>query len=263
MPDDTLHRLLPRFLLGEISEVEMERFDQHLKGCEECAAEKAFLEQVQAEVGRHGEAVFEDHPTPDRLVAYLGRELSDEQAATVRRHLDLCATCAVEMRWISGEKSVTTVPPTAPSATVRAMPLWGWVTAAAAVLLAFFIPFSMLRKEQPTRSIYPQLIAQVERGDERGNVLYLQSGEPTLTAFFPVDLPTEAFPASVRVERDDGTVVHERTLSARDELTRGIFAFFECARHDCRPGNYVVRIAGTNDIAFEPIPFRVEERNEP
>ena len=192
MPDDTLHRLLPRFLLGKISEVEMERFDQHLKGCEECAAEKAFLEQVQAEVSRHGEAVFEDHPTPDRLVAYLGRELSDEQAATVRRHLDVCATCAVEMRWISGEKSVTAMPPTAPSATVRAMPLWGWVTAAAAVLLAFFIPFSMLWKEQPTRSIYPQLISQVERGDERGNVAIQGAGVEIVLGLRRVQRPQES-----------------------------------------------------------------------
>ena len=103
MSEERMHRLLPRYLGGDLDEDEMARFRDHLDNCDECQAESAFLEEVREQVDRHGEAVFEDHPEVDRLVAYVEGDLTGEDEAAVRRHLELCPTCRLETRWISGE----------------------------------------------------------------------------------------------------------------------------------------------------------------
>ena len=110
MSEERLHRLLPRYLGENLDEDEMTHFRDHLNNCDECRAEKAFLEEVREHVNLHGESVFEDHLEVDRLVAYMEGDLSDEDDAAVRRHLEVCPTCRLESRWISGEAVVVSSP---------------------------------------------------------------------------------------------------------------------------------------------------------
>jgi len=256
MSDERLHRLLPRYLTGKLDEDDVARFHKHLQTCEECQAEKAFLEEVRARIENQGEGFLEDHPPVDRLVAYLRHELPEAESASVRDHLNLCATCATEVRWVSGEAVAT--PTASKAAPVRGGRRWVWFAAAAAVALAALLPSLFIRKGQPTTaSLRPQLIAQIERAEDRQNTVYLPPGEARVFVYFPIDVPTSGFPCKAEIVRDDGVIVYTETASSRDDLVGGLYVFVECTRADCRPGDYTVRIEGFGGGPPETIPFRV------
>jgi hypothetical protein len=259
MSDERLHRLLPRYLIGRLDEDEVARFLKHLQSCEECQAEKAFLEDVRAQFERKGNGFLEDHPRVDQLVAYLRRDLPEAEAAGIRDHLNLCATCATEVRWISGEAVAATA--ASEPASPRGGRSWIWVAAAAAaIVLAALLPSPFSQRWRPeTGSLDPQLVAQIERAEERQNIIYLPSGEAGLVVFFPVDLPTSDFPCKAEIVRDDGVIVHVRTAMSRDDLFEDLYVFVQCARVDCRPGTYTVRIENSGGELLETIPFRVVE----
>lgn len=256
MSDDARHRLLPRHLLGELSGAEVQEFERHLAECEECRAEKSFLEEVQAEAERHGDALFSDHPEAEELVGFVSGELDQSRAASIKAHLDLCVTCAAELRFVTGTGSVQAQPLATAEAPRANVPARFWIGAAAAVLIAFSLPFTLNGDDPSSRKVRAQLITGVERGDAPESVLTLGRSEAQLDAYLPVDVAAEAFPVDLVVESSTGRVVHRERYEARAELVQELYAFFSCSRNACGPGDYVARITDKDGRA-ERLAFRV------
>ncbi len=254
MSEEVLHRLLPDFLLGRISEADMARFERHLDDCDECKAEKAFLGQVQAHAELTGAGAFDDHPTPDLLVAYHAGELDDD--AAIRRHLNACTTCSTELRWITGEESVDLTESTTRGPAQPATPRWVVPTLAAAVVVTSLLSYALFREQPSTRIVAPQLITPIERSDGTNTIL-VRPGEP-VELFFAVDLPDDQFPAVVRLKNESGRIVKEWSIASRSDLTQGLYTFLSCSPSDCSPGDYFVKIDGESSTAIESIPFRIE-----
>ena len=86
---DRSHDLLPWYANGTLGEDESRAFREHLRQCEACREEMDAIEQIRSELEQHGEALLEEHPTSERLVATVSGELKGPEAATVRRHIAL------------------------------------------------------------------------------------------------------------------------------------------------------------------------------
>ena len=138
-----IHELLPWYANGTLSEAEAAEFRAHLPGCEDCREEMATVDELKAELETHGTAYLDDHPPAQQLVAAARGELGDDEAAKIRRHLSICAACAVESGWIAGDSAATgraaatTVSERSPWAGLAA---WGWVAAAAILAVAVLWP---------------------------------------------------------------------------------------------------------------------------
>lgn len=105
MTTERIHALLPWYANGTLEPDERELFERHLASCPSCRAELVTVEKMRAEITRHGEAFFADHPAPERLGALFGvgeTPLEAAEEADLRHHLSVCATCSEETQWLTG-----------------------------------------------------------------------------------------------------------------------------------------------------------------
>src|SRR5262245_13938703 len=104
---ERLHDRLPWYVSGTLGEEESRQFAGHLGGCEACRKELIVLEAMKRELEEHGDDLLRDHPPPEKLAAAILEDaeepLSADEAASVRRHIAICATCAEESSWLRGE----------------------------------------------------------------------------------------------------------------------------------------------------------------
>ena len=256
---DRIHDLLPWYLNGTLEPAEREAFARHLEACGICRKEQAFLEKLQGEIERHGEDFLADHPSPETLLAVLKpspemQAVSPERAAETRRHLELCATCAEEASWLEGE---------AGSATSSRR--WWWAAAAAVILvLAFTLPVLFRQPvTSPAGLIRPVLVEPTLRTVEGRTEVRLPYDARSVYVYFPIDLPAEAWPATLEILDSTRRIVYRDRIAA-DDLTEGRFVFRELDRAACPDGAYTaeVRGAGAGDPPVE-YPFRIVSETPP
>jgi hypothetical protein len=258
------HDLLPWFASGKLRAAEAEAFRAHLDGCATCREDLSWVHKLKAELDQQGAALLEEHPDPDALVGTLLGEAGPGEAARVRRHLALCATCELEARWVAGEAAVdepVAVPSSAPGFWTRHA-AWGWGLAAAAVLtLAVSLP-SALRgpgAAQPPGVFKPAVVVPTLLAEEDRNVFDLGPGDAGVLLVLEVDLPAEAFPVDIEIVASDGEIVHRQAGTGQEYLVRELHMIVPCGRQQCGAGSYVARIrgsAGTDELSF---PFAIVE----
>ncbi len=113
---------------------------RHVSSCSECQGVIATTHRVVAGVTRHGAALFEDHPPADDLVRYAAAppELSIQQLAVMREHVEGCPDCREELEF--ARRAHSDRPPAGSWGSgirgLRGAPIWGRLAPAFAVLVA-------------------------------------------------------------------------------------------------------------------------------
>ncbi len=212
---------------------------------------------VASGIERHGTAFIADHPPADSLVAFVNGELQGDERREVERHLAFCATCTVEVRWISGDEIAGRVAPSHPSAS-----RWNraWVVAAAlaaAFALGLFVP--TLFDGGAVSPSFPRLrlVAQPELAGARPTRIEVKREELRFSALVPVDLAPAEFPSTVEISNREGRIVGRTTIAGPEELVAGRYLAFECPLTDCPAGAYTAGIRTRGGTLRESIPFEV------
>lgn len=260
------HELLPWYVNGTLKPGERQAFQEHLASCAKCAAELPVLEEMRREVSQPGWAQVADHPDPEALSRVAVEGVEDP---LVRRHLELCVTCAEEARWLRGEETAGvaadggTVRATVGSAPHRRWPAWATpVTAAAAalvVLLAAGVLFLRPRQAGSLTSVgRPEFVPSVERNLGTRHEVPAPPGAAVLTLHFQTDLGPQDFPASFQVVDVKGRIILSKPDLDEQDLFNGIF-YFTCSRSDCPDGDYVARLTPSGGRAPTiEYPFRIQ-----
>jgi len=249
-----IHELLPWYLAGILDARLAEEYRAHLPSCDACRAEMSFLERLQAGLGEHGEAFLDDHPTADRLIASTRGELAGEDAAAVRKHLEICVTCSEEISWIVGEASYDAAPP-AVGPSPGGVRWWGWASGIAAVLLLASLPIFLMSRggREEIGAVHPHLIPSTERS-AGSHTVELAPDEQTAWLIFDIDLRSDAFPFTFELRDANGKSVYRVANRGADFLADGYLYVDRVP-----PGSYSARVyesGGTEPVlsfAFEVV----------
>jgi hypothetical protein len=252
-PDQNLHQLLPWYVTGTLEEREQSRFEDHLADCVPCREEFELLARVRSEFERHGTTLLEPHPPSEQIVALARDELGTEEAASVRRHVALCAACATETRWVRGG-AVRREQPDDRSPGVP----WGWIAAVAATVSVFLILFPRGGPSDPTRVRHPAFLVPPERAaGPTPSVVTLDASADRPLLILELNLPSSAFPLDLAITDAKGKTVYTRSGITEDSILQRTYLFVDCNPRDCPPGAYTARVRGSEASSML---FRFEVR---
>lgn len=266
---DRLHELLPWYLNATLGPEEKEAFERHLAVCEACRKERDLLLKLQAEVALQGESFLADHPTPDKLVALVApaaaeKPLGEPEAAQLRQHLALCATCAEEARWLRGEAAAGPALPERRLASRIARPtrrIWPWASAALLLLALGVVPLWVRRPPPGSATATPRLafVNPTERAGGEPSEVEVEPGAPAIHLLFPVDLAPDAFPAVLEILGPDRRLLYRRDDIVASDLYRGAYLLVVCRRDEYPDGDYLARVRGSGRHSGLVIdyPFRI------
>jgi putative zinc finger protein len=252
------HELLPWQLNGTLTPEERARFEEHLPGCSRCTAEIEFLRRLQEQIRIHGEAFFSAHPTADTIVAGALKELDGPQAAELRRHLDVCATCTTEIQIIQeGQRSIgggSAASLLRGRGWRRALP---WAVVAGAVL-AILIP--LWQKLQPSLPRSGPISATYLEPPQRAggvNRVEVAQGAALFQLVIPVDRDEKGAPISLEIHDSSGKMILGR--GPLKDFYRDRFLLVLCERSEFPDGDYTVTLRGPAAAEIE-IPFQVRSQ---
>jgi len=259
MTPDRIHDLLPWFVNGTLEREELESFERHLMECADCRKEIEFLRKLEREFEIHGDDLLAEHPPAERLVALCvpgspGDEVTEEEATRLRRHLALCATCAEEARWLTGE---ATAQATGSAPRPRRDRRLVWVAAAAVLLIAVALTpwLAIDRPELPPGSFLPRLIEETRRGAVPVEVP-VAPGADHVFLVVPVDLDPGALPAKLEILDADRRTVHREDVRTENLYARR-YLFVAVLRSDFPDGDYVAQLRGTGPDTGTEYVFRI------
>jgi hypothetical protein len=190
-------------------------------------------------------------------------ELSADEAAELRRHLALCATCAEEAAWIKGERTAESSRP-GRAAAAGARRVWPWaVAAAAAVLLAAFVP-AWLRPapvEIETGVVGVQFVYATQRAGGVRSEVRVPADASWFHFNIEVDALSSDFPLSLEIIDADERVAYRLDGIGEADLQGGSWLVI-CRRDEFPDGDYLARVLGSNpDIELiGEYPLRVTTR---
>jgi len=269
---NSIHELLPWYVNGTLDAEESAMFKDHLAACGACGSELVILEQMKAELERHGEDLLSDHPPAHHLVAAVtaegesGGELTGGRKEEIRRHLALCATCGQEAAWVlheaaavAGVAAKPTIVPVTPGRRFLnfAMPL-----AAGFLLAALLLPLVLQDDGEgagETGLLKPVYVPSGQRAGGEPVVIRGISPARTVSLIFPVDMESNAYPLRFEIVDSAGRAVYSVALNSPEELYQGAFLMVGCRRQDCPDGSYAARLTSLSvaDLATE-YPFRLD-----
>lgn len=87
---------LPPYAAGRLEGAAAERLEAHLRECESCREMMDTFKEFASALREGGEALFEPHPAESALKGYARDEASAERGR-IERHLEVCATCSLEV----------------------------------------------------------------------------------------------------------------------------------------------------------------------
>jgi hypothetical protein len=253
-----LHQLLPWHVSGTLEPEEARAFEIHLGTCLPCSRDIGPLRQMQEAIERHGEAFFQPHPGPDRIVAEAFDRLPPSEAGEIRAHLLLCSTCALESRLArEGRDGAAAAAPTARHRLLRWKVMLPWL-AAAAVLVSIGLPLWRQRAPGggPTGIVQAYYVEPAQRAPGPA-VLRLPPSAEAFQIVLPVDLGPGELPVAVSIHDHAGRIVFAR--DGVTEIYLDSFLFVSCNREDFPDGDYVVRVQpapGPGGAPPPPMEFR-------
>jgi hypothetical protein len=256
-PGQDPHALLPWYVNATLDAGERAAFETHLPGCVSCREELLLLRALRDAVRRHGEDFFLPHPEPERLVTELLEGLPEPEGGAVRRHVALCATCAVESRLVREDRARARPPlaGAAPAAPWRRIVPWA---AAAAVVAGVAVGLW----QRPGPAVRPSEIVEAyyvepSRRDAGSVVLSVPPSAPGFEIVLPLEITAASLPLTVEILDRSG-----RTVFLRREVTRvyrDSFLFVHCARAEFPDGEYLARVhpaAPAGQTPSAPFEFR-------
>src|SRR5580765_1833836 len=88
---------IPAYAAGRLDEPARGRLEAHLRECDSCKEMVTTFQELVRELREEGATLFETHP--DALVLRtVARGEEPPDAAGIRRHLESCPTCHLEVR---------------------------------------------------------------------------------------------------------------------------------------------------------------------
>jgi len=241
MNHEILRDSIPEFVADRLAPDLALELEAHLRDCNECAEMVETWREIAKDLREDGARIFEEHPTPAALRAHARGSRGDPAVA---RHLERCASCALEVEAWQG---------------VRRRPLPAWALTAAALFagaaILFTVAWVFTNRGTPrqsatwTGSLSLVLVGDSARGEAARPVVQTTPDRPyvLLGAQFalPADLPPET-KLTVRIADASGRAVWEaqsRAGDARVELnTTGTVPWLVPAQR-LGPGSYSIDIA--------------------
>ena len=253
-----LHGLLPWYVSGTLEPEEARAFEIHVRTCRPCGRDLGPLRQMQEVIARHGEAFFQPHPGPERIVAEAFDRTPPSEAEEIRTHLLLCSTCALESRLArEGREGTVATAPIARRRLLRWKVALPWL-AAAAVLVSISLPLWRQRERsaRPTGIVQAFYVEPAQRAPGPA-VLRLPPSAEGFQIVLPVDLGPGDLPVAVGIHDHAGRIVFAR--DGVTEVYRDSFLLVSCDRGDFPDGDYVVRVRltpGPGEGPPPPLEFR-------
>jgi hypothetical protein len=230
--------------------------DDHVAGCDVCRSRAAAIAGIAEAVAGLRSAVLppESHLSDEQIAALAGGTLGPPESAAVAPHLDVCATCAREVREVTAWARERSRPPRV-----------AYLAAAAAVLILLMVP-AMIRWRSPsgpdqgTRAALPGL--EMLSAEQRQRVdSALQAGVAEVPADVadlgrrPEALMGESPGAGFRVSEPLGTATVTDRPTFRWEPLQDAEAYTVSVADDAlRPVAESPRIAQTAWTPSQPLP---------
>jgi hypothetical protein len=267
---NSVHELLPWYVNGTLGVEESGMFKNHLAACVACGSELVILEEMKAELEKHGEDLLADHPPVEQLVAAVtpdgesDGELTGERMQEIRRHLALCVTCGQEASWVlkkvAAEGRVETMAVPQQVTAGRRLLNFALPLAAGFLLAAFLLPLILPGGEGTglTGLLKPGYVPAAQRAGGEPETIHVPAGVEMIPLIFPVDMAPDAFPLRFEIENSAGQAVYAADLGGAGELYRGALLMVGCRRQDCPDGSYTARL--TSKLITElpsEYPFRI------
>jgi anti-sigma factor RsiW len=249
---------LPALIAGRLEGDALRRVQAHLATCTECSAFVEDLRPMVEGLDAGGGELFSEHPTSDALTAWASS--GADAASAIGRHVELCASCALESA-IARRTGATRPAPTA-------LPRRYILPAAAAVLAAFSLGLLFGRVVSPrgwTGAIELPVFPPTTRGEPAETTIHVELGQPTVVLPAPLSLPDDIAPSDpLRIEVVDergkarSIVVSDRAGLERRTEPSGALGIMLPAR-DLPPGRYTLRLRrdGSGGQALLEFPFVV------
>ena len=97
---DEIRELLPWYLNRTLSEEEIRKVEEHLKGCSRCQRELKELSWLYSGIAQVGKAEKSFHIESDKLVLFAEEpeKLSQEQLTSIKEHLQSCPLCYEQLQ---------------------------------------------------------------------------------------------------------------------------------------------------------------------
>ena len=231
MTHEEAQGLIPAYAASRLEGAELDALRAHLGGCEACSELATGIGEIAAAIASGGEGMLDPHPEESQLRAHaLGRHA--EGAERVRRHLESCARCSLEVAsWRGG----TPGPGRSELATGgRASSSWRQAAAllAAGVVLGMGLTALWHRSFGPgTDGMSPSawsgpvdlhLLPAPTRGEESLAQFRLRKGQPATILHLRRVLPDPHSPDErfrVIIRAASGATVYER-VHTRAEMER-------------------------------------------
>jgi hypothetical protein len=93
---EEVRALLADFVCSRLAPEQRRQVEQHRQTCSDCGEIVADLEMMKKQIQASGEAMFEPHPEPAALHRFV-LEGDGKDAEQIRRHLESCASCQLEV----------------------------------------------------------------------------------------------------------------------------------------------------------------------
>lgn len=181
-------------------------------------------------------------------------ELSPQEASPVRRHVALCASCAMETRWVVDDAAQ----PTGRAVSARRLGTrarsWPWLLAAAAALATVALLIPGRGPADTTRIRRASFLAPPERAvGPQANLINTEGDR--LLLILELDLPPADFPVELEIVGADGRSILRQSGIGPEAILQGTYLFVDCTRSDCAPGAYTAKVRGS---AGQEMSFRFE-----
>ncbi len=208
---EEVRALLADFVCSRLAPEQRRQVEQHRQTCSDCGEIVADLELMKQQIQGSGEAMFEPHPEPAALHRFV-LEGDGKDAEQIRRHLESCASCHLEVEtW----KRIGRKQAPAPATAARAKLPVPWLALAAGLggLVGLLIGWRLLSAPTPVRPettppraalpapTHPQVLTApvihllpslMSSGAPPLQRWSLAADEPYLAVAVPLTLPAEA-----------------------------------------------------------------------
>lgn len=258
---------LPAYAASRLEGGAAKRLEEHLKECASCREMAESLREFGSAIRERGEALIEPHPAEAEVRDYArGETVSDR--GRIERHLEVCATCSLEVETWKRRPGAL--------ADARSMPpagglhRWGSVAlaSAAGLVIGFGVARLLNDASAPPPSVRPThgpqervlsagpllILPRALRGEGVAVTYRIDPRQEFVVMACPVSIPDSAEPDErfrFEIRNADGQMVWSREMTAeavREHLNSVAEAVTLLAPTSAlEPGGYVFSLSPVNE----------------